>query len=368
VDRLELRHATGVTLIRVGAGALQEAARDLADCASGGRLFVVTSQTVLGLHGTALATLEAVGLPPHVLSVPEGEAAKSLDVAGRLWGELVRAGAKRDSTLLAFGGGSVSDLTGFVAGTLARGVAWLGLPTTLLGQVDASIGGKTAVDLPAAKNAIGLFHHPRMVICDTSFLGSLPVRELRSGLSEVIKVATLFDATLLSDLERDLDRLLSGDPEALQPVVASAVGLKAKVVEEDPEDRGVRGLLNFGHTLGHALEAVLGYQYLTHGEAVAYGMLFSLRLAGQRGMSEEETRRLQALIGRLRLPRLPEVSLGSVLAAIAFDKKARETGLRWILPTRIGGGGSGVEVPAEDLERELRTFLAEPPGGCTNGH
>jgi 3-dehydroquinate synthase len=348
-----------VTPIRVGPGALAAAVDELSAVLSGRRLFIVSSQRLLELHGSALGPVEAAAQEPHRLIVADGEEAKRLDVAERLWSEMARAGAKRDSCLAAFGGGSVGDLAGFVAGAFARGIDWLQLPTTLLAQVDAAIGGKTAIDLPQAKNAVGLFHQPRLVVCDTALLATLPARQLRSGLFEVLKVAALFDPALLATVETELDRLVAGDAEALSPVVAVAARLKVRIVEGDVGDRGERRLLNFGHTLGHALEAALDYRHLTHGEAVGFGMLFALRLAVRRGMDETEAERISHLIGRVGLPALPRLAKEAVLAAMACDKKARESGLDWVLPSGLGRGGEAIPVPAEELSEELEDFLSE---------
>lgn len=356
--QLALRHPGGVTPIVVGPDALAAAADDLSAILSGRRLFIVSSEPLLDLHGSALGPIEAAAHESQRLVVPDGEEAKRPEVAARLWSEMARTGAKRDSRLAAFGGGSVGDVAGFVAASFARGIEWLQLPTTLLAQVDAAIGGKTAVDLPEAKNAVGLFHQPALVVCDTSLLSTLPARQLRSGLFEVLKVAALFEPELLSTVEQDLERLMNGDADALSPVVAAAARLKVRVVEGDVTDRGERRLLNFGHTLGHALEAALDYRYLTHGEAVGFGMLFALRLAVRRGMDSTEAERLSQLVGLVGLPALPPLAIDAVLAAMARDKKARESGLDWVLPAGLGKGGKATTVPATELAEELAAFLS----------
>jgi 3-dehydroquinate synthase len=356
--QLALRHPGGVTPILVGPGALADAAGELSTILSGRRLFTVSSERLLDLHGSALGPVEAVAHQAYRLIVPDGEEAKRPEVAARLWSEMARAGAKRDSCLAAFGGGSVGDVSGFVAGAFARGIEWFQLPTTLLAQVDASIGGKTAIDLPEAKNAVGLFHQPALVVCDTALLSTLPARQLRSGLFEVLKVAALFEPELLATVEAKLDRLVGGDAEALSPVVTAAARLKARVVEGDLTDRGERRLLNFGHTLGHALEAALDYRHLTHGEAVGFGMLFALRLAVRRGMDEVEAECVSRLIDRVGLPVLPPLAIETVLSAMARDKKARESGLDWVLPAGLGRGGGATTVPADELAKELEAFLA----------
>lgn len=360
--RLALHHPRGRTTVLVGAGALAEAGEELGAWTAGRTLFVVSTPRVLALHGAALDGVRRAAARSVVLEVEDGEGAKSLATAGRLWSEMLGAGGKRDSRVLAFGGGSCGDVTGFAAGCFLRGVELVQVPTTLLGQVDAAIGGKTAVDLPAAKNSVGLFHHPALVVSDTAVLATLPAGELRSGLVEAVKMAFLLDPELLDRIEADLPRLLGGDAEALAPVAAEGAAAKIAVVESDPEEDGARLLLNFGHTLGHAIETVLGYRGLRHGEAVAYGMLFALRLAAPRGLPAADGERLRALLARLDLPPLPSLDPADLGAAMARDKKARESGPVWVLPARLGEGRAVPDVGAAEVRRELEAFLADPFG------
>lgn len=314
------------------------------------------------LHGGLLAGLAERATRWHWLTVASGESAKELATAEDLWQRLLAAGGKRDSRILALGGGSVGDLAGFVSGCFLRGVEYAQLPTTLLAQVDAAVGGKTAVNLPGAKNSVGLFHHPALVVADTGCLTTLPTREVRSGLAEVIKMAALLDSRLLGQVERRWEALVAADPEALAPVVAAAIRAKATVVIADPTEAGERRLLNFGHTLGHAIETVLDYRRLRHGEAVSYGMLFAMRLAHSRGFAAKHADRLKALIGRLELPALPAMDQGELLAAMQRDKKARESGLVWVLPESLGRGSVVDDVGAAELRGELSAFLADPWG------
>ncbi len=268
-ERLPLRHSRGVTHLFHGEGAFAAAADELAGWLAGRRAFVVTTPRVWELHAHDLQPLLAAASGVERLEVPEGEAAKSLAEAERLWRTMLRAGGKRDSRLVAFGGGSVGDLAGFVAAAFLRGIQLVQLPTTLLAQVDAAIGGKTAVDLPEAKNGVGLFHHPYAVVGDTRWLRTLDARQRRAGLVEAVKMAFLLDPPLFARIEKELPALLTGDAAALAALVPAAAAAKARVVERDPEEAGERTLLNFGHTLGHAIEAASGYQGLLHGEAVA---------------------------------------------------------------------------------------------------
>jgi 3-dehydroquinate synthase len=360
VERLRLRHPGGETAIWAGTGALDAARPELARWVAGRTLFVVSTPRVLTLYGERLAPLRDAAAHLHLLPVPEGEAAKSLAVAEGLWNQMLLAGGKRDSRLVAFGGGSVGDLAGFAAGCFLRGIGFAQLPTTLLAQVDAAIGGKTAVDLPGGKNTVGLFLHPDWVVCETALLATLPPAELRSGLVEVIKMAALLDPPLLDAVEAGLGPLLAGDATALAPVVAAAAALKIAVVERDPDERGDRRLLNFGHTLAHAIESACAYEGLRHGEAVAYGMLFALRLARRRGLPVGAARRLAALLARLGLPPLPALAPQDLAARMARDKKARERGLVWVLPAALGAGSMVEGIGWEEVAGELRAFLRHP--------
>jgi 3-dehydroquinate synthase len=346
--------------VLIGAGALRGAAGDLDAFCAGRTLFALSTPRVRALHGAAIEAATRSAAAVHQLEAPDGESAKSLDVAGRLWSEMLRLGGKRDSRLLALGGGSLCDLGGFVAACFLRGIGVAQVPTTLLAQVDASVGGKTAIDLPEGKNTVGAFHQPALVIADTELLATLERGEIAAGLVEVIKMAALLDVELLARVERDLDRLLDADAEALAPVVVGAVAAKIRIVEEDPHEADRRRLLNFGHTLGHALEAALGYTGLRHGEAVAHGMRFALRLAKRRGLDPADADRLETVLARLRLPPLPPVGPAPLIDAMRRDKKARESGLVWVLPGALGRGELVSDVSWSEVETELRGFLPAP--------
>ncbi len=371
--RLELRHPGGATSIRVGAGALAAALDELGGWLEGRTVFLVTTPRVRALHGRAVEPLAARAARLVTIEVEEGEAAKTLDRAGELWRRMLESGGKRDSRVVGFGGGSVCDLAGFAAGAFLRGVEVALLPTTVLAQVDAAIGGKTGVNLPGAKNAVGLFHHPTSVVCDTTFLATLDPAEVRSGLLECVKMAIVLDSDLLAVLERDLERLMAADAEALAPVVASAVAAKIAVVELDPAEAGPRRILNFGHTLGHALEAVLGLgslqpgRSLRHGEAVGWGMLFALRLAERRGRAPESAERARRMIERFALPPLPAVAPAALVAAMRKDKKAREDGIAWVLPGRLGEASLDERFDEAEIASELADFLAEAGPGAAGG-
>jgi 3-dehydroquinate synthase len=364
VDRSELRHGRGATLQFAGRGALDAGLAELGERLAGRLAFALVQPPVAALHGHVLDALAARVGRLERLEVPDGEAAKTVAVAERLWRELVARGARRDSLVVAFGGGSVGDLAGFVAGAFARGVGFLQLPSTLLAQVDASIGGKCAVDLPESKNAVGLFHHPLAVIAETALLATLPRTELRSGIVEVVKMAALLDVDLLARVEADLERLLDGDAGALAPVVVAAVRAKTEVIESDPEETGGRRLLlNFGHTLAHALEAEIGYGRIAHGDAVAHGLRFALALSIARGGDPEFAERVVRLLDRLGTPPLPRLAAASLVERMGRDKKAVRSGLVWVLARRAGEGAIDRDVPPGLVAAELERFLGPAAPG-----
>lgn len=360
IERLEVGFPGGSYPVLVGSGALKEGLVQQAQFWEGRTVFVVTSPTVRRLHGDELGGLLGRAARSIWLEVPDGEEAKSPKNAVALWTRLLAEGGKRDSVVLALGGGSVGDLAGFAAGTFLRGIAHLQLPTTLLGQVDASVGGKTGIDLPEAKNSVGVFRQPVAVLADTRWLLTLPKRELRAGLFEVIKMAALLDVPLLDRVSEQIDALKSYNLDALTPIVARSIEAKIGVVEDDPFETGRRKLLNFGHTLGHALESAAGYRHLLHGEAVGFGMLFAIRLAKRRGFPVAEARRLVGLIRRLGLPKLPKLEGDALRLAIARDKKARESGLSWVLPVRLGEGQVVDDVSSREVDEEVEAFLRDP--------
>ncbi len=362
IYRQKLDHPGGRTDILIGAGVLAGERPELAAWTAGRTVFVLSTPRMAELHGGVLESLSMNSARTIRLEVPDGEEAKQLSHAGRLWDEMLAAGGKRDSRLITFGGGSVGDLGGFVAGCFLRGVEYLQVPTTLLAQVDAAIGGKTAVDLAGGKNTVGLFHHPRQVISDTSLLSTLPPAELRSGLVEVVKMASLLAPPLWDLVETNLDDLLTGNAEALAPVVAGATAAKCEVVERDPGEGDWRRILNFGHTLGHAIESQLSYRGLRHGEAVAYGMLFAVRLAERRGLAPDFGARLRRLLARFDLPPLPELEATALQELMSRDKKATEEGLVWVLPRAIGSGEM-VPIDRQQVSEELAVYLRDARSG-----
>jgi len=320
---------------------------------AGRSVLLVSDSNVALRHGDrAAAWLEAAGCKVRRAVVPAGENSKSLDMAGRLFGEAVAGGLERSSVIVALGGGMVGDLAGFVAGTFLRGIASVQMPTSLLAMVDSSIGGKTAVNLPQGKNLVGVFQQPAAVAIDLSTLVTLSDREYVSGLAEVVKYGVISDADLFDRIEQSAPTLLKRDPVTLEMVVARCCGIKAEMVSRDEREQGPRALLNFGHTMGHAIEAAVGYEALLHGEAVAIGMVYAARLSvAERGCPAADEVRLVALLRRLGLPvTLPSgLTWPALRAAMATDKKNQAGVPRFVLADRIGQCAFGCRVEESRL-------------------
>ena len=296
------------------------------------------------------------------LILPDGETTKTLATAEGIWDALLAARCGRDATLIALGGGVIGDLTGFAAACYQRGIDFIQMPTTLLAQVDSSVGGKTGVNHLRGKNMIGAFHQPRCVIADLDTLRTLPKRELRAGLAEVIKYGLIADAPFFDWLETNLDALLNRDPRALTHAIAVSCRTKAAIVAADERESGVRALLNLGHTFGHAIETGMGYGAWLHGEAVATGMLMAADLSARLGqLAPGEVNRIQALLTRAGLPVQAPASLdaGRFLELMAVDKKVQAGQLRLVLLRGIGQG----ELRADVDSRPLRALLEQFPRG-----
>ena len=302
--------------------------------------WVVSHRPLLRRYGAELlGPLRRAGWIVETLTVPEAESSKSLAMARRLIGQLSRRAAMRVPLLVAFGGGVVGDLTGFVAAVFRRGVPYVQVPTTLLAQVDSAIGGKVGVDLPQGKNLIGAFYQPRFVCNNVAVLRSLPMRQRRSGLAEVIKYGVITDRRLFAFVEQHLEACLRLEPRALRVMIERSCRTKAFIVSRDEREAGsLRAQLNFGHTLGHALEAATGYRRWTHGEAIAIGMCAATALSVETGrLPEAEGRRIVRLIEAAGLPiRAQEVNARAVRRAMRHDKKFLHGRPRWVLPARIG--------------------------------
>ncbi len=322
-----------------------------------GRCLVVTNPHLEARYGdVARASLQAAGWDPHMAVVPAGERFKRMQSAMQLYDRAIEARLERQSPIVALGGGVIGDLAGFVAATFNRGVPFVQVPTSLLAQIDSSVGGKVAVNHPQGKNLIGAFYQPSLVVADPLTLHTLPRRELLAGLAEMIKYGVIMDAAFFERLDADLPLLLERRMPALIPAVARCCELKAQVVREDERESGIRAILNFGHTLGHALEAETQYQSYLHGEAVAIGMVAAGAIARELGLfSDAEQGRLTALLARAGLPtRFPALSAQRLLEATGHDKKVQSGRVRWVLPEALGRVCVRSDVPDSVVLKVLR--------------
>jgi 3-dehydroquinate synthase len=336
--------------VLVGAGLLGEVGRECARLGLG-RVIAVVSQAPVAGHARAVTeSLRQAGFAPVGVEVPEGETAKSFDQARGLWDAFLEHGLDRASAVVAVGGGVVGDLAGFAAATYMRGIAVVQVPTTLLAQVDASVGGKVAVNHPRAKNLIGAFHQPRMVVIDPATLATLPEREYRSGLAEVVKTGAALNAELFATLEAGVPAIRRRDPALLERVIAGCCAEKATIVEQDErEESGLRMVLNYGHTVGHALEALGGYATWRHGEAVSVGMAVAARLGQRLGLTDERTAERQlALLTAVGLPTSFEAPAPrEVAGALRRDKKARDGRVPFVLLKALGRAEVCFDVPSD---------------------
>ena len=325
--------------ILIGRHLLEQTGELLKERVKAGRAIVITHPGINRLYGErVVASLRQKGFQPECVEVPEGEGSKTLDEAGRLYDRLVEFNCDRQTVLAALGGGVIGDLTGFVAATFMRGVPFIQIPTTLLAQVDSSVGGKTAVNHPRGKNLIGAFYQPRLVVIDVDTLQSLPQDEFRAGMAEVIKYGVIADQDLFEFIDKQAQAILGLDLAVLEHVIETSCAIKARVVEKDERESQYRMILNFGHTLGHALEAVSGYSGLKHGEAVAIGMVYAARLSKETGRcSLAVFRRIRGLVEKMGLPsRLPNLRVESIIEAMYLDKKTENKSIKFILVKDIG--------------------------------
>ena len=326
--------------IHVGAGILETLGARMHALGLGKRAAIVTNPSVERLYGERVrATLERSGFAPVTVEIPDGEEHKNLAWVAFIYDRLIEARLERGSVIVALGGGVVGDVAGFVAATYLRGIDFVQVPTTLVAQIDSSIGGKTGVDIAAGKNLIGAFHHPRLVVADTTTLRTLPPRELRAGLAEVIKTGAILSPELIDFLERNSRQVLDLEDAAVRFLVESCAQLKALVVAEDETEGDYRAILNFGHTLGHAIESLTGYKAFLHGEAVALGMVFAVRLSVRLGLLEQAVAdRIVALLTLYGLPtEVPSDLTASALAlAVESDKKRSQGRVKFVCLEDIG--------------------------------
>ena len=341
------RHYT----VALGAGILDTLSRVLDETGAPARRFVVSSPLVWRLHGQRFAAAASA----EVILVPDGERSKQLATVSRVYEALIRANADRASTLVTFGGGVIGDLAGFAAATYLRGIALVHVPTTLLAQVDSAIGGKVGVNHALGKNLIGAFYQPLAVVVDPSVLDTLPRREFRAGLYEVIKYGMTSSPTLFQRLVSSRKAIFSRDPDVLAAIIGESCRIKAEVVSKDEKESGLRRILNFGHTAGHGLEAVTKYRRFRHGEAVAYGMLVAAQLAVARGaLAPSDRQALADLIASLGpLPPVGDIPIDEVMEAMVHDKKVVAGRLHVVLPTAIGATAIVDDVSAQEMRNAL---------------
>jgi 3-dehydroquinate synthase len=350
--------------VAVGAGLLGELGARMRDAKIGGRTALISDQNVAAQWGgVARAALAAADYQVTPFVIEPGEASKTLASADKLFDALIEAGIGRGDHIVALGGGVVGDLAGFVAATLHRGIGFVQAPTSLLAQVDSSVGGKVAVDHRLGKNLIGAFYAPHLVIVDTRALQTLPARERWSGMAEILKAAFIRDSDLFELLERRLEDFGAGtaSPEETAALVRRALEIKADVVGQDEHEAGLRMLLNFGHTYGHALEAAAGYGALTHGEAVVHGMRVALRMSVKLGRLDlAQAERGKRLLGRFPTPAWPALDPGEVMAAMSRDKKVQHGKMRFVVLDKIGAAVIDTSLTVSALEEGARFAAAGP--------
>lgn len=323
---------------------------------------IIANREVDRRYGDALRhSLDAVELTHHTLLVPAGERYKTLQTATRLYGDLIQRRVDRKAVIIALGGGVIGDLAGFVAATYQRGVRFVQAPTSLLAQVDSSVGGKVGVNHEHGKNMIGAFLQPMAVFIDPRCLATLPAREVRTGLAEIIKYGVIADADLFGFLEDQADAVLRLEPEAMKHLIRRSCQIKAQVVASDETETGLRAILNYGHTFGHAVETHTAYQRFTHGEAVAIGMVAAARLACNMDLLRPDAvQRILHLIERYGLPTaIPATDPGMLMSLMETDKKAESGAIRFVLPTRIGEVTLTRDVPREQIRRAIKESLEE---------
>lgn len=325
--------------IYIDANILSSFGARLATFTTSKRVVIVTNPTVAKLYLEVVeSSLKSNGIDVKVVEIPDGEEYKSLEWAGRIYDELISFKTDRQTPLIALGGGVIGDITGFVAATYMRGIPYIQVPTTLLAQVDSSVGGKTAVNHPKGKNMIGAFYQPLFVFIDVKTLNTLESREVRAGLAEVVKYGIIKSEELFSYLENNIDKILSLHESALRHIIKTSCEIKASVVEADERETGVRAILNFGHTFGHAIEALTHYKEYRHGEAVAIGMLFATKLSHKMGISRDDiVERLSSLLENIGLPLENKAYTATeCIKSMLIDKKVVDGELRFVLPESMG--------------------------------
>jgi 3-dehydroquinate synthase len=339
MKRLSIDLADRSYEILIGRGLLEGAAEWVLAISKPSRVVIITHPSINRLYGEKLSSgFSQANIPTDFIEVPEGEKSKSLGQAEKIYEQLLKWKCDRQTVMVALGGGVIGDLTGYIAATYVRGVQFIQVPTTLLAQVDSSVGGKTAVNHPLGKNMIGVFYQPRLVVVDLETLKSLPEKEYKAGIAEIIKYGVIEDARLFEFLERQFQNILSQDSKALEHIIATSCAIKAGVVEKDERESHYRMVLNFGHTIGHAIESLTGYSTYSHGEAVAIGMAYAAKLSQVMGRcTGEVTHRITGLIENFGLPtQLPPLKAEDMIQSMYLDKKTAHKKIRFILVKDIG--------------------------------
>jgi 3-dehydroquinate synthase len=353
--RIEVAAGAGAYPVLIGSGALANLPRVLNESGLGPRRVVVSSPTVWNFHGDAIKRLST---EPEPILIPDGERFKNSMTVGRVYEGLFALGADRATVVVAAGGGVIGDLVGFAAATYLRGVRLVHVPTTLLAQVDSAIGGKVGINHALGKNLIGAFHPPRLVVADPMVLATLPRREFRAGLYEIVKYGVIVSPALFDRLLASLPALFLRDANALAPIIAESCRIKGDIVSADERESGLRRVLNFGHTVGHALEAVTKYRRYRHGEAVAYGMLAAMHLGVARGVTPAAVRdRVSEVIAKLGpLPPVADLSGKEIVGAIAHDKKIVAGTLHFVAATGIGSTITLKDVTEKELKVAVKAI------------
>jgi 3-dehydroquinate synthase len=360
MHKVHVKSSAGPYDVCCGRGTLNRISSLLSSLGDSTGTFVVSSPRVWRYLGKPLASRIPDRAARRPILFDDRESAKRLAAVEQIARGLLRAGADRHATVIAVGGGVVGDVAGFAAGSYLRGVRLVHIPTTLVAQVDSAIGGKTGVNLPEGKNLVGAFYPPKLVIADPDVLHTLPHREFRSGLYEVVKYGVIADPKLFDFLERKMPAVLRRDPAALDYIISRSVAIKADVVNKDEREGGLRQILNFGHTLGHALEAATGYRRFLHGEAIAWGMIAATLMAfATERLGLEDSQRIVRLVASVGpLPSVPKIPSAKLRAILAGDKKARGGRVLWVLPRRIGTTKWGDEVPWSIVQGALAALPA----------
>jgi 3-dehydroquinate synthase len=357
--------------IQIGAHLLSDSGIRCASLGLGRRCAIITDTNAGRRYlRIAKAALKKAGFDAVSITLPAGETAKSLKSVQQCYDQLAAHRLERKSFIVALGGGVIGDVAGFVAATYLRGIPFIQVPTTLLAQVDSSVGGKVGVNLKAGKNLVGAFYQPRLVLCDLDTLKTLPGRELRAGLAEVIKYGIIYDAALFEQLERDIAALLKRDPDVLAGVIARCCEIKADVVRQDETESGLRAILNFGHTIGHALEAISGYGKYLHGEAISIGQAAAAKLSSEQlGLPSGEAYRIIRLFDRAGLPttlKLAPKQRQRLFAAMKLDKKVSGGEIKFVLARKIGQVEFGQQVPTASIDRALDSLALNHQSSTTN--